>query len=84
MAGATSTVAKPKRGEPGILVTNLHGVLLLCLFALLILTSEAADNVGRTPQLKNEYYFPYLREVAITLPLFVFPRCFIDISRAKS
>jgi len=42
-------------------------------FALLILTGEAADHIGRTLHLNNEYYGPYLREVAITLSLLYFP-----------
>ena len=69
--GATGIVAEPKKKEPRVLVT-LHGVVILCLFALLMLTGDAADNVSRTPQLRTEYYVPYLREVAITLPIFVF------------
>ena len=73
MAETTSTFAEPKakKKEPSTLHT-LHLVVILCLFALLMLTGDAADNVSRTPQLRMEYYYvPYLREVAIALPIFV-------------
>ncbi|KAF8430907.1 hypothetical protein BGX38DRAFT_363738 [Terfezia claveryi] len=69
MAGATGTAAVPGKRETSALKT-LHGVIMLCLFALLMLTGDAADNIGRTPQLKTKYHVPYLREVAITLPIF--------------
>lgn len=52
MAGATGTAAVPGKRETSALKT-LHGVVLLCLFALLMLTGDAADNIGRTPQLKR-------------------------------
>lgn len=68
-----AAASEPQKEEPGAVINALHGVILLSLFALIILTGEAADNVSRTPQLRSEHHVPYLREVALTLPIFVIP-----------